>query len=435
MGKPARVLVAAMAAAMLLAPVAGRAQGADPDVLEHRIAAGETAYSLARDYFIAPADYRAILTLNRIRDAHRIPVGTVIRLPRRLLAWRPAELRVEAFSGQVTINGQPAQRGMAVPEGARIATGRNGFVSLRGTTGAVVTMPTNTQAQVVSARIYRLDDLQDIELRVLGGRGEAQVPTLRPRERYRIGTPTTVSAVRGTVFRVGHDDSGGRTVVEVVEGAVGTAAGGQQEAVTGAGFGLAATSAGLLAQERLQPPPAITTPGAIQFGPEVAFAIPLPEGAVGIRSQIARDAGFTDIIGELITEGGAPAGFGNLADGRYFVRARAISASGIEGNSEIYAFRRKRLGATASVALSPQDDGYRFAWLPEGAGETTYGFQLWNTARPDVLIVDETGLAIQSMVIGGLAPGVYEWRVAAMQIDEDGLLQVWGPTQRLTVSE
>ena len=261
------------------------------------------------------------------------------------------------------------------------------------------------------------------------------MPTLRPRERYRIGTPTTVSAVRGTVFRVGHDDSGARTVVEVVEGAVGTAAGGQQEAVTGAGFGLAATSAGLLAQEPLQPPPAITTPGAIQFGPEVAFAIPLPQGAVGIRTQIARDAGFIDIIDEQITEGGAPAGFGNLADGRYFVRARAISANGIEGNSEIYAFRRKRLGATASAAPSPLGDGYRFGWLPDGAGETTYGFQLWNTARPDRLIVDETGLAIQSIVIGSLAPGVYEWRVAAMQIDEDGLLQVWGPTQRLTVSE
>ena len=173
MGKAPRVLAAAMAAAVLLAPVAGRAQGADAeaDVIEHRITAGETAYSLARDYLIAPADYRAILTLNRIRDAHRIPVGTVIRLPRRLLAWRPAELRVEAFSGQVTINGQSAQRGMAVPEGARIATGRNGFVALRGTTGAVVTMPTNTQAQIVSARIYRLDDLQDIDLRVLGGRG------------------------------------------------------------------------------------------------------------------------------------------------------------------------------------------------------------------------------------------------------------------------
>ena len=432
--RSARVVRRAIAATGLLASAAALAQGADQDHLEHRLVAGESPYTLARDYLTSPNDYRAILTVNRLPDARRIPVGTVIRLPRRLLAWRAADLRIEAFSGQVTINGQPAQRGMAVPEGARIVTGSNGFVSLRGNTGAVVTMPTNTQARLVRARIYRLDDLQDIELQVLGGRGEAQVPTLRPRERYRIGTPTTVSAVRGTVFRVGHDDSGERTVVEVVEGAVGTAASGA-EAGTGAGFGIAASPAGLLPQERLQPAPAITAPGAVQTGPEVAFAIALPGEATGIRAQIARDAGFTDIIGETIATGGAPAGFGNLADGRYFVRARAISLSGIEGNSEIYSFRRKRLGASAGAQPSPLEDGYRFAWLPEGAGETTYAFQLWNTVRPAALIVDETAMAAEGIVIAGLEPGTYEWRVAAMQIDEDGLLQAWGPTQRLTVSE
>jgi hypothetical protein len=424
----------AVAAASMVASATALAQGPDREYLEHRIAAGESPYTLARDYLSSPGDYRAILTANAIRDPRLIPVGTVIRLPRHLLAWRTADLRVDAFSGEVTINGQPAARGMAAPEGARIATGRNGFVSLRGTTGAVVTMPTNTRAQVIRARIYRLDNLQDIELRVLGGRGEAQVPTLRPQERYRIGTPTTVSAVRGTVFRVGYDDSAGRSVVEVAEGAVATAAGGA-EAITGAGFGIAATSAGLLAQEALQPPPAITAPGAVQSGAEVAFVIPQPERAAAIRTQIARDAGFTDIIGETITSGGADAAFGGLADGRYFVRARAISASGIEGNSEVYSFRRKRLGATAAAQPSPLEDGFRFAWRPEGAGETTYAFQLWNAASPGVMIVDETAMQAEGIVIAGLARGIYEWRVAAIQIDEEGLLQVWGPTQRLTVSE
>ncbi len=425
-------LTAAVAAACLFASASAGAQ--EPDYIEHRIKRGETLYTLARDFLVSQRHLAALMRFNRIGNARRIPVDTVIRLPRDLLAYRPADLRVEAFSGQVTINGQLAARGMVVPEGATVRTGGNGFVSLRGNGGALLTMPTNTQAQLVRSRIYRLDDLKDIEFKVLTGRGEAQVPGLRPRERYRIGTPSTVSAVRGTIFRVGYAEKGETSVVEVVEGSVATAAGDEQ-ALTGAGFGLAAGADGIGPQERLQPPPAIDTPGAVQTQPAVAFSIPLPEAAVGIRTQIARDAGFTDIIGEQIGAGGAPATFENIADGRYFVRARAISASGIEGNAEVYSFRRKRLGASASAEPSGLADGYRFVWLPEGEGATTYAFQLWNVSRPGQLIVDETAMDRQGIVVTDLAPGTYEWRVAAMQIDDDGLLQVWGPVQRLTVTE
>lgn len=422
----------AVAAACLLFSTAAAAQ--DEEFIEHRLKAGESAFTLARDYLSSPGSYPAILRVNGIGNARRIPLGTIIRLPRHLLAYRSAGLRVQAFSGEVTINGRPAERGMEVPEGAKIRTGSMGFVSLRGSDGSVVTMPTNTQAQLVRARIYRLDDLKDIEFRVLEGRGEAQVPGLRGRERFRVGTPRTVTAVRGTVFRVGYDDQGGRSVVEVVEGAVSTAAG-EQEALTAAGFGIAATPAGLSSQERLLVAPEIVQPGAVQTQPVISFAIALPDTAVGIRTQIARDAGFTDIIGEQVGQVGQAAAFSDIDDGRYFVRARAISASGIEGQSEAYSFRRKRLGASASAQPSPLEDGYRFVWLQDGEGETTYAFQLWNTASPAVLLADEVGLNQQEIVFTDLAPGTYEWRVAAIQIDEEGLLQVWGPTQRLNVTE
>lgn len=427
-----RAIKSAVAMACLLFSAAAAAQ--DQDYVEHRLTAGESPFTLARDYLSSPSSYSAILQANGIANARRIPVGTIIRLPRHLLAYRSAGLRVEAFSGEVTIDGRPAARGMAVPEGAKISTGSMGFVSLRGSDGSVVTMPTNTQAQLVRARIYKLDDLKDIEFRVLEGRGEAQVPGLRARERYKIGTPKAVTAVRGTVFRVGYDDKGGRSVVEVVEGAVSTATGGQ-EALTAAGFGIAATPTGLSPQERLLPAPAIVEPGAVQTQPMLSFDIALPASAVGIRTQIARDAGFIDIIGEQVSDGGQAATFGEVGDGRYFVRARAISASGIEGQSDVYSFRRKRLGASASAQPSPLEDGYRFVWLQDGEGETTYAFQLWNTASPANLIADEVALSQQEIVFTQLAPGTYEWRVAAIQIDDEGLLQVWGPTQRLNVTE
>lgn len=426
--------VAAAAAAAGPAPVAAQ----DPEHIEHRLKPGESPYTLARDYLASPADLKAIITLNRIANARRIPVGTIIRLPRDRMAYHPADLRIAAFSGEVSVGGVPAAPGMAVPEGATIRTGASGFVSLRGSGGAVMTLPTNTEAQLVRARIYRLDDLKDIAFRLVGGRGETQVPALRPRERFRIITPRSVSAVRGTIFRVGYREAGASAVVEVVEGAVATSAAGS-EALTGAGFGLAAGAAGLSEPERLLAPPEISAPGAVQTQAAVTFALPLPAAsrpvATGIRTQIARDAGFLDIIGETITAPGTAADFGNLADGRYFVRARAISASGIEGNSETFSFRRKRLGTSAAAEPSGLDDGYRFAWLPEGDGPTTYAFQLWNTARPGLLLIDEVAMERQGIIVTDLASGTYEWRVAAVQIEDEGLLQVWGPIQRLTVTQ
>jgi hypothetical protein len=404
------------------------------DYVEHRLKAGESPFTLARDYLSSPNTYPTILRVNGIANARTIPSGTIIRLPRHLLAYRSASLRVEAFSGEVTIDGRAASRGMTVPEGAKIRTGRIGFVSLRGSDGSAITMPTNTQVQLVRARIYRLDDLKDIEFTVLEGRGEAQVRSLRARERYKISTPKAVTAVRGTVFRVGYDDKGGRSVVEVIEGAVSTEAG-EQEALTAAGFGIATTPAGFSPQERLLLPPEIVQPSAVQTQPMLSFEITLPPSAVGIRTQIARDAGFIDIIGENVSKDGQAAAFSDVDDGRYFVRARAISASGIEGQSEVYSFRRKRLGASASAQPSPLDDAYRFVWLQDGEGETTYAFQLWNAANPAMLIADEVALNQQEIVMTDLEPGTYEWRVAAIQIDEEGLLQVWGPTQRLNVAE
>lgn len=426
-----RALAFAAVFAALFGPTAAGAQ--DTDIIEHRLEPGESPYSLARDYMQSPAAYQAIVRANRISDARRLPVGAVVRLPRSLLAYEPVNLRIEAFSGDVSVNGQAAERGMAIAEGAIIRTGANGFLSLRGSDSSVITLPTRTHAELVRARVYRLDELKDIEFRILSGRGEAQVPTLRPRERYRIRTPRTVTAVRGTIFRVAFDEGADRSIVEVVEGTVGTGAG-AQEALTGEGFGLVALGDSLGQEERLLPAPGIEEPGMVQTAPAVTFDIAPPEGNVaGIRTQIARDAGFVDILSETITEAGADPAFDGLEDGRYFVRARAISDSGIEGNSEIYSFRRKRLGASAEA--SALDDGYRFVWLAEGEGQTTYAFQLWNVERPQEMLVDETAMTRLGMVISDLDPGVYEWHVAAMQVDEEGLLQVWGPTQRLTVTD
>ncbi len=423
-------------AAMAMPPQLAQAQS-DSGVVTYRMKAGDTLIGIDNRFMSGANAVVTIARLNRISNPRRIPIGTVLRLPRRLLAWRNAGLVVRSFSGPVNINGAAPQIGAQLSEGAVIRTGANGFISFQSADGATIALPSNSHARLDRARIYRLRNLRDVEFRILGGRGTINAPTLRQEERFRTSTPVAVTAVRGTEYRVGFDAASSRSVTEVVEGTVsveGTVLTESDPQLTNEGFGVAATSAGVAEPEALLPPAEIASPGAIQTGETVAFTIALPTGAQATRTQIARDAGFLEVIAEQIGSSDVSE-FVDIEDGRYFIRARGISDNGIEGLSETFSFRRKRLGAEAVVEASPLADGFRFAWLPQGEGITHFAFQLWREGAADVPLYDEIALPGSATVITGLEPGTYIWRVAAIQSDaEEGLLTVWGPEQSLTVS-
>ncbi len=360
-------------AALSLAPTA-QAQ-ADDGYVTYRMEQGDTLSSVQQRYLKRGDSLAAITRLNRIPNVRRIPVGTRLLLPRDLLAWRPAGLVVRSFSGPVTIDGAAAAIGTTVAEGAVIRTGAGGFVTFQSADGAAVALPSNSHARLERARVYALRDLRDIEFRILNGRGEVQAPTLRSEERFRTSTPVAVTAVRGTQYRVGYDEVSGLGTTEVLEGTVWVERT-DAERLTGEGYGVAARETGIGAPEALLPPAEIAMPGAVQTDEMVAFAVTPPTGAAASRTQIARDAGFLEMVAEAVS-GAGETEFAGLEDGRYFVRARAVASSGIEGLSETFSFRRKRLGAAAMVEPSPLADGFRFAWTPQGEGVTHFAFQLW----------------------------------------------------------
>ena len=427
----ASLCLATLAAAQAVLPQIAQAQSSD-GVVTYRMEAGDTLHSIDDDFMSGRNAIAAIARINRISNPHRIPVGTVIRLPRNLLAWRDAGLKIRSFNGPVTIDGVAAQNEMAFEEGAVIRTGANGFVTLRSDDGAIVSLPSNSHARLERSRIYSLRNLRDVEFRILGGRGSVEAPTLRSEERFRTSTPVAVTAVRGTEYRVAYDEASGLSLSEVIEGTVSV----EQDAaaqIANEGFGVAATDAGIGDLEELLPPVEIAEPTATQTGEVVSFALSLPEGAIGARTELATDVTFNEIVADDVSDDGV-ATFEGLADGRYQVRSRPISATGIEGLSEEDSFRRKRLGAEAAVEASPISDGFRFVWQAQGEGATHFAFQLWQQGAGDTPLFDEIALPGSATVITGLEAGTYVWRMAAIQSDqEDGLLKVWGPEQTLTV--
>lgn len=408
-------------------------QAQDDGFVTYEVRQGDTLFELGRQYLTSDAAATQVQRLNRIANPRRMPVRKELRIPRELLRFAPVQLRVAGFSGRVDVAGKVPAVGTILAEGQTVTTGSGGFVSFSAGNGGEIALPSNTRARLVRARRYLLGDLLDVDFTVLGGRGEAKAPKLKSGERFRLRTPTTVTAVRGTEFRIAYDETADRSLAEVVEGKVAVAAG-TEERATPAGFGVASTATDVGPIEALLPAPDMVDPGAVQTGETLFFSIEPDAAAKGFRTQVSRDAGFLDIVAEQLgseTQVVLP----DLPNARYFVRSRAISASDLEGFSETTSFRRKRLGVAAEAGQSPLADGFLFKWLAEGEGQTFFAFQLWRDGEDGPLLIDETGMSETGLVLTGLAPGTYVWRVAAMQAVEEGLLKVWGADQRITVTE
>lgn len=434
------VLTMAVSSVVAVAP----AQARNADVILYEVKRGDTLIALARSYFISDRHIAAVQRINSIRNPRRIPVGKQLKLPRNFLRYDMVPLQVRAFSGpvQLVADGRTGQAalGAQLGEGDEISTGRSGFVSLTGVDGARVSLPSNSRARIVSARRYLLGEILDVDVRILDGRGNVIAPKLKDGERFNVGTPVAVTAVRGTEFRVSYDAENSLGGTEVTEGLVDVITADAEGAVDGVGavapegFGVVSTTTGVRPPEELLPATELIEPGKIQTAEVAEFEIESQAGARGYRTQIARDPSFLEVIAESVGES-TTVSFADLPNGRFAIRTRAIAESGLEGLSETFDFRRKRLGASASVETSPLDDAFKFGWLSEGEGQAYQAFQLWRDGAVDSLIVDEVGLVDTAIFVGALEPAVYHWRVGTFQIDEGDVIKVWGPTQKLTVTE
>ncbi|WFL77069.1 FecR domain-containing protein [Altererythrobacter arenosus] len=429
---PTKLLLVASTALL-----AATASARDDGTVDYRVAKGDTLYQLAQDYFSDRSGFVRVQRINRIRNPRELQPNRLIKIPRDLLRYEPVDVRVIAFNGPVTIAGAGEEGlptlGMVLREGAVVSTGMKGFVSLAGHENSRISLPSNSRVRIDGARRYLIDNSVDFDLKVLEGRGEVVAPKLKSNERYRVGTPVAATAVRGTQFRVSFDPTAEIAATEVTEGTV-TVANDVTDIAAEAGFGVSARAGAMGELEALLPSPELINAGRVQTADTVAFAIVPLDGAKAYRTQLARDAGFIEVVSETIEPDTQP-NFDELDDGRYFVRSRGIAQSGLEGFSEAYSFRRKRVGVQASVANDPNADAFKFAWLPEGSGKSFHAFQLWREGQEGSLLFDEVGLEQFDLLISELDPGSYQWRVGAFQIDEGDVIKVWGEAQTLNITE
>ncbi len=431
--------IAAAWAAWLVLLLALPSFAAAQDNHVYIIKPGDTLIGFGSRYLNDPKDYLRLKGLNRLSNANLLQPGRKLLVPYGLLKFTPISAQIVAHSGEVSIRNGAGRLspsvGLAVQENMSFETGRTGFVTMALANGSRVSVPSLSQFRVIRLRRYVLTGGDDIDFSVDKGRAETAVSPVKDKaSRFRLRTPSAVSAVRGTQFRVGFDADAKASVSEVIEGsvAVGSQTTGKELAIPG-GFGVAVSRTGDLNKEKLLPPPALIDPGTTQQGPDVRFTVRPSPAEKGYSVQISKDAGFVDIIASERSPSPAVT-FAELPNGRYFVRAMAVAESGLEGLSETTSFRRQQASASAEP-VPGMADGFRFAWMAHGEGKSLYRFQLFDAALPNIALIDEAALEQSSLILAGLKPAVYRWRVSIKQLGSGDNEPVWTPFQKMTVTE
>lgn len=384
------------------------------DEFVYRFQQGDTLIHVGRRLLREPGRWREVQARNRIANPLRIPPGTPLRIPLDWLRLSAAVARVGVLAGSVRRAGGPGLvAGESLAEGALVETGADGAVTLHLADGSVVTLQKSSTLGLERLRkVEGLEATHVTRLRLESGRVEAAVKPGRGMSQLQIATPIAVSAVRGTQFRASHAGTAGTS--ETLEGAVAVSNALAAVAVP-AGFGTRIERDAPPLQPRpLLPAPVLAGLPSVNSTVELALALPPVEGARQYRIQVATDAGFQDIVADRLVD--APSVSVSLADGRYWVRARAVDSLGIEGRDGVGSIEQAR-APDVPIVREPAPDARvtgPAAVLRWDAVERadSYRLQVARDASFAEPVVDQSVQGI-SFDPGRLPIGPIVWRVAA----------------------
>lgn len=435
-----KTLLVIFALALLGQPQKGFAKDQATDTVFYKFKSGDTLNGFANRYLVNITAAAEVQRVNRIKNPAQMRPGTVISVPVTLLKGTAIGAKVIAFSGAVSIAGKNGKAeptiGQIVSEGQILTTGAPGFLTITIAGGSNVSIPSRSRVKIVRLRKYLLTGGSDVDIFVEQGRAETAVSPIKDiNSRFRMRTPTAVSAVRGTVFRIGYDGPGTSSLTEVVEGAVAIETEkSAKPALIPTGFGAALPISGTLLEEELLPSPLVTNAGAAQTNDSVKFNLSRVAGAKGYHTQIARDAGFLEIFAETVTTTPV-AVFTTISDGSFFVRSRAIADSGLEGLSKSFGFRRRLAKINAAEVSSSVSGAFRIKWVSQSPGKAVYRFQLFDSSSNTTPMIDELGIETSGISLTNLPSGTYSWRVGMRQTTPEGAAETWSVPQNFTIGD
>jgi hypothetical protein len=297
---------------------------------------GDTLISLGQRHLVDPQRWDVVQKLNRIADPHRIPPGTVLRIPASLLRSSPGQAILKTVHGsarwrEADGSWKTAAAGQALPAGAELQTEPLASATLELANGTQLRIHPGSTLVLDTLSLYGGGLMADTRVRLLRGQTEiTDNPGRRAQQNLRVLTPSAQAVVRGTVFRVGVED--GLTREETLEGSVGVDATGKT-VVVGPGFGTLAREGQAPVPPRALPraPDVSSLPARLEQLP-LRFSLPAAHGEKNatLWGQVSQDSSFDAILAERSSNTGVLS-FADLPNGRYILRLRALDALGLQG--------------------------------------------------------------------------------------------------------
>ncbi len=297
---------------------------------EYTFKPGDTIWALAKTHTTTVKNWLAIQQINNIPRGpdRRIKPGTRIKIPVSMLKMQPAPAVVMSTSaGVILLRANDSKTELAnfnkLFSGDTIITSADQFVSLRFADSSVLNIMPHSSVTMDALSQFEHTGMIDTRIRVKSGSIDTRVNKQLPGNRYEIITPSAVTAVRGTRFRVS-SDAAEITRSEVSTGEVSVSAGHSQQQVA-EGFGVIAEKG-----KPVSAPIKLLDAPALSFDATQSLQWTALADAASYRYQIAKDTQFSQIIHDTQTQS-LSIDLSAMEAGDYFIRLRGIDKNKLEG--------------------------------------------------------------------------------------------------------
>jgi hypothetical protein len=390
---------------------------------------GDTLSELAVQYLGVGYGARDLQVYNALEDANRLPTGTRLRVPVTWLKLQPTPATLIRFTGDVERfrddgeTTEPLAPGIKLYAGDTLRSGSNGAATIEFADRSRMRLQSDSSVTLDALSVMGTTGMVDTSMRLHGGRGENTVEPLdNPNSRYRVITPPTVAAVRGTEFRIGYEIASERMTGEVADGTIGVSAQGVSREIP-AGFGVVTR----LGEPPGEPAALLSAPDVSQLPAavprnQIAFVWPVVTGAVAYRNELFGGEQFERLV-QSVTVDEPEVALAPIPLDRYVLQLRAIDASGLAGADARHEFEVERPLAPPALIAPPdlsawRDSTLRLVWsAPTGARQ--FQLQLARDRGFTDLVIERSSIKdLEFELPAGLPPGRYYWRVARAADDD-----------------
>lgn len=432
----------------------------------YTVVPGDNLWNFCEKYLHKVGYWKRLQQINRIKNPRRMQPGTRLRVPMDWIKVNAIQAELAATHGEVTLIRADGTRitspttGDRIGLGDSIETGPGSSAAIRFADQSLMTLHAQSVIRFDHLSAYGDTGMVDSRLHLLKGRSDNRVtPASGPGSRFEIHTPSAISAVRGTEYRLSSNPQDAASTFEVLEGKV-KVSGERRSELLPARFGtrVEAGQPPLPPRELLPPPTIESLPDTIrQLNWPVTWQ-PLA-GGVAYRAEIARSEAFvTPLWEQRITSSRVP--LPDLPDGEYYFRVRGIDNIDLEGINRVQLFT---LDARPQppVPLAPANQSLFRGTQPvlqwsDSADADSYRLQIARDSDFSELLVDRNGLTTTRFDASALeAIGDYYWRLYSisesgeqgpagdlrnwkrkpipmqpeteLQIDESGITTSWRP--------